>query len=106
MFLFPSIGRSQERRAVLSPHLVDECVPGLALSSPFFVVVSTGRVLDGLDEVSVIFVHPAINVVKEGVMVPRLLSVHQPQCKALRHPAHARAAAAIALAGVLALLPF
>ena len=53
----------------------------------------------------VVLVHPAVDVVEEGVVVPGLLGVHQPQGQGLGDPADARAAAAVALAGVLAVLP-
>jgi hypothetical protein len=104
VLLLPSVNRSFESLAVPGPHRVDERVPALALSGPFLVVVLGGRLLDGLHELGVVLVDPAVDVIEERVMAPGLLGVHEPQGQSLGHPAHARAAAAIGLAGVLALL--
>lgn len=105
VLLLPPVNRRFERRSVLHPHLVDEHIPGLALARPIFVVVPAGRFLDGFYESGVVFIHPAINIIEESIVAPSLLDLHEPQGQGLRHPSNARAAPAVALACVLAVLP-
>ena len=59
-------------------HLIDELVPGLALSRPIFVIVPAGCLFDRLDESGVILVHPAIRIIEESVVTPGLLGMHEP----------------------------
>ena len=70
MLLLPTIGRRSKCGTVFCPHLVDEGVPSLTLSRPRLVVISAGCFADGLDKSGVIFVHPAVDIVEESVVIP------------------------------------
>ena len=66
----PAVRRCRKCGTVFFPHLVDESIPCLPLPRPRFVVVSAGRFFDGLNKDCFIFVHPAVDIVEERIVIP------------------------------------
>src|ERR1035437_10748349 len=95
--------------AVSLPHGLDERLPGVAFAIPFIVVVeiNVGPGLhDDAAEADIVLSHPAVHIIKEGVMVPVLFGVEHTDDEGLADPGAAGIDAAIGLAGGVTTRPF